>query len=204
MPDPQNATPSPAPTLVIKQPLWKRAGLVCMSVGFVVVGVLLVFAGNYLIGIASVVFFGACGVVILSRPSVVLTADAEGITPYYVQSRRSPKKISWSMVERIGVAKQSINVAASAFTKSELRYLAIYLHDKNLLLKKLSPTRAAVDEGLSQLGQESKLATYDDGGTAQVYIPALALPGSSVETVAEELNRLRASHTQGGNSSIAI
>jgi len=186
---------------VLKQPLWKRAGLLLGSVIFVIGGIYIALAGN-IVGLLCSVLFGVCGIVILFAPRTILIADAEGVTPTFVLRRGSPKKIPWAMIEKIDVAtERTFNIATSIPIRSKHRFLAIYLSDKNFLTAD-SPTASAINEAGMQILQGSGLMNLDDGGSAQVYIPAAELPGWSVEKVAEKLNALRPPTSTPVSSSI--
>ncbi len=167
-------------TLVLKQPLWKRVALLIAAAIFVVGGVYIILAGNYLLGILCTGFFGACGILMLLKPSrVVLTADAEGIVPTFVLPKGSVTKIPWSMVDKI-------YIATARMGSNKQHYLAITLHDPEFLTR--NSTAQQIGAAMNQM-IGSKMV--DDGGVAQIYIPAAALPGWSVGKIVEQLNELR-------------
>ncbi len=165
-------------TLVLKQPLWKRIAILAGAIAFVVGGVYLFLVGQYLVGILCVGFFGACGIIMLLKPSLtVLTADAEGIVPTFALSKGDTTKIPWSMVDKIYVATQRVR-------SNTFHHLAVTLHDPNFLIKN------TVTQQMRLAMNQFASFSMDDGGVAQLYIPATALPGSVVKVV-EQLNAFR-------------
>ncbi len=164
--------------LVLKQPLWKRIGVLAAATAFVVGGIYLFSVGLYLVGILCVGFFGACDIIMLFKPSLtVLTADAEGIVPTFALPKGDTTKIPWSMVDKIYVATQRVG-------SNTFHHLAVTLHNPNFLIKN------SLTQQMGLVMNQFATSSMDDGGVAQLYIPATMLPGSVVKVV-EQLNAFR-------------
>lgn len=176
---------------MLGMPLWKKLGIVFLAALFVVGGILGAVNGSYLLGGLLATFFGAIGIIVLFAPRTSLVVDGEGISPKTTLWSRELVKIPWSQIKNISIATVSIPTVGGI---QKQRYLAIYLHDPDYLQRSgIEEIGKAIDELVG-----NKYA--DDGGTAQVYIPATRLPGFSLEkTVAE----IKAMHPAASGDSAA-
>lgn len=174
--------------LVVVQPMWQRVLFTTVSATFAVGGYFILTNGKdteQIVGGMAVLFFSTlCFFAFLLKSRIVFMADVAGIIPSHVLPRGSSKRIPWEMISKISKVNQKVD-------GNRFSYLAIYLHDPHFLDSEQSSVLRIFDFITKLLRSLGFYLGMSDKSTARVYIPAVALPGFSVERALDQLDSIK-------------
>jgi hypothetical protein len=156
-------------TLVLKTPLRKRLLVLAIIAMFFGGGVLLTSTEQSIVGYGIAITMVVACIVILKRPLVIITADRAGIVV------KKHKKIPWSEIKRIYTAVQRMRGRTYV-------HLAFELYNPEFITNDSFGTRLLNYATYTVAGR-----SMSDGGTAEIYVSQIELPGKSVDEIVAQL-----------------